>query len=59
MYIDLIGKFTTEWCFSEVKHATVDKVIVEITYWSYVFGYIDYRLTKTPIAHSLIKFTRE
>ena len=38
---------------------TVDKVIAKISYWSSVFRYIDFGVTKTSFVDSLTKFTTE
>ena len=59
MYRNLIEKLARQILFDKFKHVTLDQVIVKIRYWSYVFRYIDFGVTKTSIVDSLTKFTRE
>ena len=59
MYRNIIEKLAHQILFDKCKHMTVDQVIAKIRYWSYVFRYIDFGVTKTIIVDSLTKFTRE
>ena len=59
MYRNIIEKLTHQILFDKCKHVTMDQVIAKIRYWSCVFRYIDFGVTKTSIVDSLTKFTRE